>query len=265
MPLVDHALLVRVTDDIRPFLQAGLAVAKALHGRVASEDIGKLGQPQPFDYALYVWARLTAMLGSLHRMYVAAAMVRHCPSARQRLGSLITFRDWREYQSYVFYGSAVGVFDTALILTNAAFELGIPERRCERDVVIENTRLARTPAREALLQLEKLVVDFRRKRNPFVHRGEAPDVSAGFDKEVEALIFATEAGLPVEGHEWLAAASRQAISKTLARSWAGDADALHPATLAFCDALLPVYVRHMQCKPSLEDGMFEFRKRLGLK
>jgi hypothetical protein len=264
IPLVDHSFLAKVSEDIRPFLQAGLVVARALHGKVAPEKIGELGQPQPYDYALQVWTRLTAMLGSLHRMHVAAAMVRHCPPSSQKLGRLVTFRDWREYHSFVFYGSAVGVLDTALILTNAVYELGIPDRRCDREVVIGNTLLAHSPGRSALVRLDKLVASFRQKRNPFVHRGEAPDVSAGFGKEHEAIILACESGLPLQGCEWLAAESRKTISKTLATNWTTEAGSLHPASLALCDALLPVYDQHMQRKPSLADGILEFRKHLGL-
>ncbi len=264
LPFPHHAFLARVTDDITPFLQAGLAVARAVQGRVAPEEIGKLGRPQPFDYTWYVWTKLTAMLESLHRMYIAAAMVRHSPPARSRLGRLVTFRDWREYQSYVFYGSAVGILDTALILTSAVYELGVPERRCERDVVVGNSWLAHSAARRTLIQLEKRVAGFRKKRNPLFHRGEAPNVSAGFSKEAEVLILATESGTGLKGYESLAATTRAAIGKTLADEWTGLADALSPATIALCDALLPVYEQHMQRKPSLEDGIVEFRRRLGL-
>ena len=241
-PVVTDAFLQRLYADSIPMLQ--------LAARKWDSSNRRSRPPAPFDYLHYVLEKSIAVTDSLDRMYRAADMVGCAPSTRRRLRRFASFRTWREYHCYVFLSSAVGLHDTNLILTNAVFELGIQERRCDRDSVIDNAWLSGTPARIALKQLDVLVRPLRSHRHPMVHRGEMPDLTGGLGEDVELNVTVVDHGLltndklrPVEDR-------RPDVSRKLARDWAAETDRLRIATNTLFDALLPVYERHMRSRPS---------------
>lgn len=102
----------------------------------------------------------------------------------------ITLHKWIKYHYSSFLITGVSIYDTALLLTNAVFRLGLHPRDCNERTVTKNQNVCRTPVMAALKSLDAITKKYREPRNLYVHRSKKPGLE--FLDELESLRFIQE-------------------------------------------------------------------------
>ncbi len=120
---------------------------------------------------------VSSIVGTTERMENAQLLIRRFPSPRTYLRQGIGYHDWLEYHFGYFLVSMVGLYDSALVLTNTVLALGNQHRNCTTSIVAGNSRVKGTPTGIALKQLDKLMAPYRPVRNTHLHRGYRVDPS----------------------------------------------------------------------------------------
>jgi hypothetical protein len=110
----------------------------------------------------------------------------------------ITLHKWIQYHYSSFLITGVSIYDTALLLTNAVFRLGLHPRDCSERTVTKNQNVRRTPVRVTLKSLDAVTKKYREPRNLYVHRSRKPGLE--FLDRLDGLRFIQESseGLNIE-------------------------------------------------------------------
>jgi hypothetical protein len=103
----------------------------------------------------------------------------------------INLHRWMQYHYSNYLITVVSIYDTALLLTNAVFALGIKPRDCSNKTIVKNSRVSQTSVKNALNNLDNITKEFRQPRNLFVHRSIIPDLDS-LD-HLESIRFIDEA------------------------------------------------------------------------
>jgi hypothetical protein len=157
----------------------------------------------------------------------------------------ITQHKWIQYHHSNYLVIAVGTYDTALLLTNAVFMLGLDPERCKSETVKENRWVQRTNVAAALEKLRKVTDKHRRPRHLYVHRSKVPSLGFLDTLENERFIQETSTQLDIADEPLIDPVilpdfyrlARRELVKT-ARM---DTTEILGAIKQFFDALQPVY------------------------
>jgi len=156
--IFEHPFGNETGDDIRPIIR---------------EEPPELPELEQYVVSVFGW---TATLDySLRRLEHVRAYLAHFRILRQYKESGITRGDYIRYHYSNHAVILLGIFDLALILTNSVFRLGIPERQCRAETVIENSWVRSLGIDEILRKLNSAVEPLREPRNIFIHRGHPRD------------------------------------------------------------------------------------------
>ena len=72
------------------------------------------------------------------------------------------------------------IYDQMVLFVNASYQLGIPEKKCSEDLIVNNKHTKNTDAIKCLKDCKKAIVGIITARNLIVHRGEFED--SDFDR-----------------------------------------------------------------------------------
>jgi hypothetical protein len=128
-------------------------------------------------YHLLVFQKATAIIDCMERLENSLIFIEELPKPRTYEKKGIHHFSWLDYHYSYFVVIFVSLYDTALILTNIIFRLGIPEHECKPNIIQENEWVKLTSVRKTLINLGRITSKFKGTRNFFVHRGEIPDIS----------------------------------------------------------------------------------------
>jgi len=145
-------------DDIQPIL------------RKEPEELSELEQ-----YLVSVFRRTVRLADSLRRLEQVRAYLAHFRILKQYKESGINRADYIKYHYSNHAVILLGIFDLALILTNNVFKLGIPERQCRSEIIIQNSWIHSRGIDKILQELNSAVEPLRQPRNIFIHRGYPRD------------------------------------------------------------------------------------------
>ena len=81
---------------------------------------------------------------------------------------------WYEYHGSFAITQFVSIRDMMLIITNKVYNLGIEDKHCKEDVILNNSHLSETKIKLKYKKLKKVIQDFTKIRNLFLHRGVQP-------------------------------------------------------------------------------------------
>jgi hypothetical protein len=70
--------------------------------------------------------------------------------------------------------SYVSVLDTALILANTVFQLGLKDEKCQYDMVV--SKITHPLIQNDLEKIKALVGKYKKVRNQFLHHGKLPSI-----------------------------------------------------------------------------------------
>jgi hypothetical protein len=67
------------------------------------------------------------------------------------------------------------IYDQMILMTNAVFQLGIQEKKCSEDLIVNNKHTKNTGAVKCLKECKQAIIGVITERNLIVHRGEFED------------------------------------------------------------------------------------------
>lgn len=126
------------------------------------------------NYHLGVFDYASNIISASERLEEMRIYLNRFPQSRIFEKHNVTENKWIHYHYSNYLITVVGIFDTALLLTNAVFMLGLEPRQCSKETVLENYWVRRTQVKSALQGLDKIVDPYRPHRNFYVHRSETP-------------------------------------------------------------------------------------------
>jgi hypothetical protein len=195
-------------------------------------------------YHVTVFQKAAALISEIERLENSIIHIQKFPNPRVYEKKGIHHFSWLEYHYSYFIVTYHSLFDTALILTNAVFQLGIPERDCKSSLIKNNEWVKNTPVKAALTSLEKIVANYGMTRNLFVHRGELPDIKAITESDMLDLlkVYSTvnQHSEPIVPPDLLDNMFKYE-SKKIAVKLEGDIVKAQEGVSRLFDTLLPVY------------------------
>jgi len=176
--LASHPFPQKVMDNLRPQLEASSRKLKALakKGKVRSKEKYELWEHQWYDYD--VFTHLSAIISGADRLEQIQNFISTFPRPRSYEKEGINQHTWIEYHYSYYVITLVSLFDIALVLTNSVFRLGNREQDCKRDLIMMNSWVRKTPATQALADLNQLIESYREGRNRHVHRGKVHNIAS---------------------------------------------------------------------------------------
>lgn len=249
--LESHKLISTALENLRPVIKAIESEWSELvkkSGKLPPKLPKKSGKgvPEPYFYYWQVFYYAMRLVDAIRTIRDIQTFLRKFPQPRTYEKHGITPDRWIEYHYSNYVTIVVSLYDIALILTNAVFRLGIPERQCKDDVVTNNAWVTGTPVKSALEHLNKVIQPFRMPRHGHIHRGEVPDIeelekTEHFDElklfSVAQLFAIPEAASLRDLADFLYSHESVAIRLNLEAK----RKLLERALLALFDALLPIY------------------------
>ena len=197
-------------------------------------------------YNLAVFDKAAAIIGEIERLENASVFIQNFrnPRAFEKLG--IHHVSWLEYHYSYFIVTYHSLFDISLILTNAVFQLGIPEKDCKASIINDNEWVKRTPVKTALDGIRKIVSNYGQTRNLFVHRGILPDIRSITDSDMIDIInlYCTinQHSAPIMPLEMIDKVFSFECKKISIRL-EGDIVIAQEAVYRLYDSLLPIYIK----------------------
>ena len=132
----------------------------------------------PEWYRYEVFKKQTALISVLDRMVNAHAFIQKFPSQKTYKKKFeITQYTWLECHFFYYMLSVVSLFDCLLILTNTVFRIGLKDRNCKRDTVINNYWVCQIKFDSLLKDFEKISNRYKEIRNLHLHRGKGKNIA----------------------------------------------------------------------------------------
>jgi hypothetical protein len=192
-----------------------------------------------------VFQYVSSLTHAVERLEMSPIYISRFTRSKLYDDSGITLHRWIQYHYSNYLVTAVSIYDTALLLTNAVFALGIKPRDCSNKTITKNSRVSQTSVKNALNNLDNITKDFRQPRNLFVHRNIIPDLD--FLDHLEGIKFVDEVSEPFDIEqnplmhpkiaEMLYKSERRKLVKVLQQQTQGIAEEAHD----LYTQLLPVY------------------------
>ena len=166
-PIATHPLLKMLFDSVAPTLQESLRSPSMEHFK----------WPKKLVYHREVFERTTDLTKIIDALIESENFMEAVPSPRFFRKFGISQNRWIEYHYTAWLIRFVSASDTALVLTNSVFDIGLRERDCNLSVITNQKYVQGCPVKAALKELEAVVSPFRTDRNLPAHKGRWPDPS----------------------------------------------------------------------------------------
>jgi hypothetical protein len=148
-----------------------------------------------FAYHVDVFQYLANLLTADDRLSYIEVFINKFPRPRTYERKGITEDRWIKYHYSNYYATMVTIFDTALLLVNEVFILGLDPKECNERTILKNSNIEFTKVGKALLELKNVTEKYRHPRNLAFHRGQ--DIDLGFLQVPSALSLLQRAGTPM--------------------------------------------------------------------
>jgi hypothetical protein len=187
--LASHIFMKKNFEYIKPVLDNSIPAE-----RKHLNQTGKFrsNQKKPLNisdyYHVMVFKKASAIISEIERLEESLVYMQKFPNPRTYEKRGVHQFSWLEYHYSYFVITYHSLFDTGLILTNTVFQLGIPEKDCKSTIVIGNEWVKGTTAKTTLIALEKLISNYGKTRNLFLHRGAIPDVKSVTNSDLLDLL-----------------------------------------------------------------------------
>jgi len=123
------------------------------------------------QYFLYVAYYAIHLCSSFTRLEHIRAFLAHIRILKQYKEIGITRKDYIQYHYSNHAVTLVGLFDIALILTSNVLRLGLPEKQCRSETIIQNSWVRSCGIDKILQNMDSTLKPLREPRNLFLHRG----------------------------------------------------------------------------------------------
>lgn len=208
-----HPFVAEILDDLqllneRLFPKMPKSLEEFLHGKPPV-----LSESEEYLVSVFLWkSRLINSFERLEHIRAYLAYFR-LPKQYKEIGINRT-----SYLRYHYSNHAVtlrGVFDIALILTSNVFRLGLPEKQCRPDLIIQNAWVRKRGIDKILRQLDSAVSPLREPRNLYIHRGYPRDNESLQILRMYELLEEVDDSLEIITHSKFKPAYKEETSKFL--------------------------------------------------
>lgn len=161
------------SEQIRshPFVDEVIADSGPVLRQLLSPKQRPTRRSEPERYFWSVRFYIHNLCDSFTRLEHIRTYLAHIRISKQYRQDGITRTSYIEYHSSNHAVILVGIFDIALILTSNVFRLGIAEKQCRSDLIMQNAWVHERGIDRILRQLDSAVSPLREPRNLFAHRG----------------------------------------------------------------------------------------------
>ncbi len=252
-----HPLVLAVMENTRAYhnyVSTGLKERPAeprsgLREQVA-QLLDELRQSDARRYACFWYHdgtfRYTAnIINAIERMDLTPIFLKRFPRSETYDRHGLTLHRWVQYHYCNYLVAVTGVYDTALLLVNAVFALGLEPRDCRDRTVTFSERVKNTLVEQALVDLDGVISPYRDPRNHFAHRNRLPDLGLLDDLErsmfIESLGGSPGSEADPLGHPVVVQMLYQSERRNLARTVADETDRVASGVSRLFTALEPFY------------------------
>ena len=239
--MAQHHLLAKVQKTALP------AILRLLKARKKAFDAGRslergldFANSEVERYAFHVSNRLLLFNGVQATLALVADMIRS--AGPSRIPDTYGLFELQRHHMVVHRAQIPTAKDSALRLVAAVWDLGLPEKYLANEKLIYENKRHMTPALKAALgKLSRIVNPYLEERNEILHEGRSVTADEGDWAAIH------QAGSDLVGEEQQTF-MRDAFSREFQRLAANiDADvkAIEVAEHELCDALDPIYSRHL--------------------
>lgn len=191
------------------------------------------------DAALY----LANLIGAVERLGEVEVYLHRFPQPRTYEKQKITEDKWIHYHHSNYLLTIVSIYDIALILTNIIFLLKLVPQECKHKTILKNDSVKSTLVALTLKNLDKIISDYRKPRNLYVHRNELPTIKSIELLKILSLLQNFDISyLPTKHLDILYETARKNLITDLSR----DTDKITDGLSRFFDALYPIYVQQTE-------------------
>ena len=237
-----------VLEDTKPTLNKAVYNLKkaSQKGKIRTEFQEVLPQNQYYGYEVCKCAH--AILECIYQLEDIRKFIKRFPSPRTYEKVGISQYRWIEYHYANFVITILTLNDCALILVNATFQLGNPEKLCTTDMIHKNKWVKKTPVIADLKSLQKIVERHRTNRNNYVHRAKTPELYKVFESDdidyLKLFSFVNLHSEPIVDKKILESAFKGEVAK-IDKRLNKEISEVSNSIWKFFDSLLPVYHKYI--------------------
>lgn len=192
--ILSHPLVMAVLENTSPLhlmLSTKIENSGKSGADIKSQSQQILSDIRSSDYQLYsefnyhneVFHYVGNLTHAMERLEMTPIFLGRFPRTTTFDKSGITIHKWIQYHYSNYIVTVTSIYDTALLLINAIFSLGIEPRLCNDKTVGNNEQVKRSTVKKALDGLGNTIKPYRDPRHFFVHRNVIPGLSLLDDLE----------------------------------------------------------------------------------
>ena len=126
-------------------------------------------------YVMEVFQSLTRIINTVESLEYILLFLKRLPPKDFFRRHEFTKAKYFQYQIENHLIRVSTIYDQMILLANAAFQLGIQEKKCNEDLIVNNKHTKGTDSIKCLKECKKGIVGVITARNLIVHRGEFDD------------------------------------------------------------------------------------------
>lgn len=127
------------------------------------------------EYEIYlktIWEDFMRINDSLENLNITPRFLKTDPFPEELLVVDINEFIYFKYHYEHFHIRIISIIDFCAYLINSTYRLGIPNRKCSVQTILENKRSGKTTAATLLREFNQEFLNFRKLRNTIVHEGK---------------------------------------------------------------------------------------------
>lgn len=157
----------------------------------------------------------------------------------------ITLHKWIHYHYSNYLINTGTIYDTALLLTNAVFLLGLSPKHCKEETVAKNKKVQGSKVKAAIDKVKEVTRKYSEPRNLFVHRGILPTLEELDEYESLRFIHEKQEEFGIKAEPimpiWVVEHIYKSERRKLIHTLQGETKSIIEAVVEFFDALEPIY------------------------
>ena len=176
--LGSHILMQELMENIRPALKKAFKATKKSDGieKFMIRDL-QIEYTEKEQYHTSVFKCCYNIYNTIERINAISVYVSEFPTPKKYSKKGINKKDWITYHYANFEMARVSLYDSALLLVNQIFTLGLRPQNCNKETVRKNKWLENSKdITDSIDALEKVTTDSKYTRNLFLHRGILPNL-----------------------------------------------------------------------------------------
>jgi len=172
--LTSHPFLIELIEraQLQSLVIASMEKSKKAGKRFWETSLEPLTEIQ--GYSLKIFDPMIRIVDFVQQLADIKKFIARFPTPHQYRKEGISWYKWLEYHYSHYEITIASLGDIALVLINAVFLLGNPEKLCTIDTITRNEHIINTPVLEIYKKIEKIIKPYRKRKNYYIHRGEPP-------------------------------------------------------------------------------------------